>query len=70
MRNLYDLTCILAKQVLSQLSYTPRNGCFIHFLSLGLSLQPLTPEVYRSLHFRTGPERPSACTLVVSRLWI
>jgi hypothetical protein len=60
----------LAKQVLSQLSYTPTNGCFIHFLSLGLSLQPLTPEVYRSLHFRTGPERPSACTLVVSRLWI
>ncbi len=36
MRHLYDLTCLLAKQVLSQLSYTPTVG-------VTLSLKHLPP---------------------------
>jgi hypothetical protein len=48
----------LAKQVLSQLSYTPINHCFIHFLSLGSSLQPLLTAPVSSTSFWGRCELP------------
>jgi hypothetical protein len=49
----------LAKQVLSQLSYTPINYCFIHFLSLGSSLQPLLTAPASSTSFGGDVNCPS-----------
>jgi hypothetical protein len=50
MRNLYDLTCILAKQVLFQLSYTPIVGYSNHFPSLTPPPQPfVAPKILEQL---------------------